>query len=66
MTTPDLSLRGPYPQNKKNLYYSFDCDENLHIYVKSKLKWGSGHEFFFCFLHRKPVIDRNRKKGSPR
>ena len=38
---------------KKNLYYSFDCDENLHTHVKSKMKWGNSHDFFFYFLHRK-------------
>ena len=38
-------LWGPYPP-KKNLYNSFDRDENLHTYVKSKIKWGNCTELF--------------------
>ena len=39
MNVSITDLRGPYRQNKKkNLYYSFDSDENLHTYVKSKIK----------------------------
>ena len=42
-------LRGPFAQKKKNLYYSFDCDENLYTYAKSKMEWGNRHELFFQF-----------------
>ena len=24
----------------KHLYYSFDCDENVHTHVTSKIEWG--------------------------
>ena len=43
-----IFLRGPYRQ--KNNYYFFDSDENLHIYVKSKIKWGNSPELFYIFF----------------
>ena len=45
----------------KNLSYSFDSDENLHTFVKSKIKQGNRHEFFSQFLHRERFIHRKRK-----
>ena len=32
---------GHFDRRKKNLYYSFHRYENLHTYVKSKIKWGN-------------------------
>ena len=34
------ALKGPYIP-EKNLCYAFDSDENMHTYVKSKIKWGN-------------------------
>ena len=58
-------LRGSYTKNKiKNLYYSFDCDENWHTYIKSKLKWGNRHELFFSiFFIENELFTQNIKKG---
>ena len=56
------SLKGTV-RPKKNLYYSFNCEEKLHTHVKSKIKWDNRHELFFHFLHRKPVIHRKSRKG---
>ena len=58
-------LRGPYAQ-KKNLYYSFDRDENLHTYVKSKIKWGNSLEIFSIFFIANELFTENVKKGGPR
>ena len=57
MPTPIKGTSHP----KKNQYYSFDCDENLHTHVKSKIERGYCNDFFFHFLHRKRVIHRKRK-----
>ena len=58
-----IQIKGTVHKNK-NLCYSFNCDENWYIHVKSKLKWGNCQDFFSHFLHRKPVIQRKRKKGG--
>ena len=34
------------PRIEKNLYHSFDCDENLHTQVKAKIKRGNSLELF--------------------
>ena len=39
-------LKGTVQAKQNNLYYSFDSDENLHAYVKSKKKWGNRQELF--------------------
>ena len=52
-------LRGPFAQNKKNLYYSFDCDENLYTYVKSKMKWGNRHELYSIFVIENELFTEN-------
>ena len=48
---------------KKHLYYSFVCDENLHTYVKLKIKWGECHEFFLYFCIENELFTENVKKG---
>ena len=55
-------LSGPFAQ-KKNLYYSFDCDENWYTYVKSKMKWGNRHELFSIFFIENELFTENVKKG---
>ena len=65
-TTMEISfLRGPFAP-KKHLYSSFNCDENSHTHVKSKIKWGIYYFEFSHFLHNKRVIHRKRQKGGPR
>ena len=54
-------FREPYAQ--KNLYYSFDYDENLHTHVKSKIKWGNRHELFSTFFIENELFAVNLKKG---
>ena len=57
-------LREPFA-HRKNLCYSFSCDENLHTHVKSKIKWGNLHEFFSIFLIENELFTGNvRKRGS--
>ena len=41
----------------------FDCDENLHTRLKSKIKWGNRHEPFSIFLIEKELFTENVKKG---
>ena len=48
---------------EKNLYYSFDCDENLHTHVNSKIKWGNRHEFFSICSIENELFTENVKKG---
>ena len=60
-----VRLRGPSAQNNKNLYYSFHRDENLHIYVKSKIKWGYHHELSSIFSIENELFTENLKKGGP-
>ena len=48
---------------KKNLYYSFNFDENLHTYVKPKIKWGNHHALFSIFLIENELITENVKNG---
>ena len=50
-------------QAKKNLYYSFDSEENVHTYVITKNKMGWRSWTSFHLLQRKRVIPRKRKKG---
>ena len=49
---------------KKNLYYSFDCDGNLHTYVKSKIKWGNYLELFSIFFIENELFTENVKRGD--
>ena len=55
-------LKGTVPHNKKNLYYSFDCDENLHTYVNLK-KWGNCHKLISIFFTENELFTENVKKG---
>ena len=48
---------------KKNLYYSFDCDENLHTHVKSKIKWGNCHELSSVSFVENKLFPENVKNG---
>ena len=57
-----LQLKGTVQAKNKNLYYSFDSDENLHTNVKSKIKWGNSHEFFSIFFIEKELFTENVKK----
>ena len=50
-------------KTKKNLYYSFDSDKNLHTYVKTKIKWGNGHELFSIFFIEDELFTENVRKG---
>ena len=43
-------LKGTVRSKKKNLSYSFNCDENLHTHVKSKIKWNNRHELLSIFF----------------
>ena len=54
-------LMESYPPKTNLFFYLFGCDENLHTFIKSKIKWSSCHELFPIF-HRKRVIYRKRKK----
>ena len=56
----------PPPKKKKNLYYSFDRDENLHTYVKSKIKLGKCWELFSILFIKNELFTENVKKGGPR
>ena len=58
-------FKGTVPPKKK-LYYSFDRDENLHTYVKSKIKWGNCLELFSIFFIENELFTENVKKGGPR
>ena len=55
-------LKGTLPPKKKNLYYSFDRYENLHTYVKSKIKWGNCSELFSIFFIENELFTENVKK----
>ena len=57
-----IALKGPY--RKKNLYYSFDCNEYLYTYVKSKIKLGNRHELFSISFIENDLYTENVKKGS--
>ena len=48
---------------QKNLYNSFDRDENFHTYVKSKIKLGKCRELFFIFFIENELFDENLKIG---
>ena len=61
-----MAFKGTVPPPKKNLYYSFDRDENLHTYVKSKIKWGNCPELFSIFFIENELFTENVKKGGPR
>ena len=50
---------------KKNLYYSFDREENLHTYVKWRIKGGNNHELFSIFSIENELFKENVKKGGP-
>ena len=52
--------------SKKYLYYSVDRDENLHTYVKSKIKWGKWQEIFSIFFIENELFRENLKKGRQR
>ena len=54
-------IKGTVP-SKKILYYSLDCDENLHTYVKSKKEWGSCHELFSIFFKENELFTENIKR----
>ena len=54
---------GDRTPKKKNLYYSFDCDGNLHMYVKLKLRWVNFHDFFSIFFIENVLFTENVKKG---
>ena len=54
------------PPQKKKLNYSFDCEEILHIYVKSKFEWGNFHELFSIISIENQLFTENIKKGGPR
>ena len=41
-----------------------DRDENLHTYVKSKIKWGNRQEIFSIFSLENEFSTENVKKGS--
>ena len=56
-------FKGTLRPKKKNLCYLFDCDENLHTYVKSKIKWGNRHELFSIFSIENELFTENVKKG---
>ena len=47
----------------KYLYYSFDHDENLHKYEKSKIKWGNCKDIFSIFFIEKKLFKENVKRG---
>ena len=51
---------------QKNLYESFDWDENLHTYVKSKIKWNNRHKLFFILLIENELFTENVRKGGSR
>ena len=59
-------LRGPYAQNEKNFIIRYDCVENLHTYVKPKIKWGNFHELFSIFFIENELLIENVKKWGPR
>ena len=59
-TPKNGGLREPYP---KKLHYSFDCDENLNIYVKLKLKRGNCPDFFTTLFIENQLLTENVKKG---
>ena len=59
-------LKGTVQVQEKNLQNSFDCDENLYTYVKSKMKWGECHELVSIFFKENELFAENVKKGSPR
>ena len=50
-------------QAKKNIYYWFVSDDNLHTYAKSKIKWGNNHIFFIFFIENE-LFTENVKRGS--
>ena len=60
-----MYLKGPYLSPKKNLYYSFDCDENLHIYAKSKINWGNCLELFSISFIENEMFTESVKKEGP-
>ena len=60
---PSWAVDRSFWPEKNNLYYSFHRYENLHTYVKSKIKWGNCLDIFFNFLHRKRVIHRKLQSG---
>ena len=57
-------LKGAVLPKEKNLYYSFDCDENLYTYEKSKIKWANRQEIFLSiFFIENELFTDNLKKG---
>ena len=51
-------------KQKKNLYYSFNCDETLHTNVKSKIKLGNRRKRFSIFSKESELFTKkNVKKG---
>ena len=49
-------------RNKKK-YYSSVSHENLHTYVKLKIKWGDRHELYSIFFIENVLFTENVKKG---
>ena len=47
---------------KKNVYYSFNCDENMQTHVNSKIKWGNRHELCSIFFIENELFTENVKK----
>ena len=52
------------PSLQKYVHYSFDCAENLHAYVKSKIKWGNCQELFSIFFIENELFKENLKQAS--
>ena len=60
------TLRGTVQAEQNHLNYSFDSDETLRTYVKSRIKLGNFHEIFSIFFTENELFTENVKKGGPR